>query len=70
MFIEKTVRKIVRFNLDDNADLESYNRLLQNPGARIINKDVYPQKVGHFEKDYSTEETHHIAFLEIEECSF
>ena len=70
MFVERTSRKLLRFDLNNPADLEEYNKHLQNPSVRIINKDVMQQTESHFEKDYSTTSTHHIAYLEVEECTF
>jgi hypothetical protein len=69
MLIEKTERKILRFDLNDAEDLEAYNRLLKNPAVKVIDKQVLEEKESHFEKDFSETSTHHIAYLEIEECS-
>jgi hypothetical protein len=70
MYIEKIIRKVIRFDLNAAADLEAYNQLLRNPSTRIIEKTILEQKESHFEQDYSTTETHHIAYLEVEECAF
>lgn len=69
MYIEKITRKLVRFDLNSAEELATYNQLLKDPSTRIIDKTVLEQKESHFEKDYSTTETHHIAYLEVEECS-
>ena len=69
MLIEKTVRRIVRFDLNNNEELEAYNLLLKNPAVKIIDKEVLEQKESHFEKDFSETTTHHVAYLEVEECS-
>lgn len=69
MFIEKSVRRLLRFDLNNPRELEDYNRYLQDPAVKIINKEIMQQTESHFEKDYSTTSTHHIAYLEIEECS-
>jgi hypothetical protein len=68
MLIEKTERRIMRFDLNDTADLERYNQLLKNPAIKIIDRQILEEKSGHFEKDFSESETHHVAYLEIEEC--
>lgn len=70
MFIEKAVRRLLRFDLNNPQELNDYNRYLQDPSVRIIDKEVMQQTESHFEKDYSTTTTHHIAYLEIEECTF
>lgn len=70
MFIEKTTRRMLRFDLNDESQLASYNQWLQNPAVKIINKEIMQQTESHFEKDYSTTTTHHIAYLEVEECGF
>lgn len=70
MFVEKTIRKLLRFDLNNPQELDDYNRYLQNPAIKIISKDVMTQTESHFEKDYSTTTTHHIAYLEVEECTF
>lgn len=69
MLIEKTERRIMRFDLNSAEDLESYNLLLKNPAVKIIDKQVLEEKESHFEQDFSETSTHHIAYLEIEECS-
>jgi len=69
MLIEKTVRSIRRFDLNNASDLEEYNRLLQNPAVKIIDRQILEEKEAHFEKDFSETSTHHVAYLEIEECS-
>ena len=69
MFVEKTVRRLLRFDLNNASDLEEYNRYLQDPAVKVISKDVMQQTESHFEKDYSTTTTHHIAYLEVETCS-
>jgi hypothetical protein len=70
VFIEKAVRKIYRLNLNENEDLKTYNEILQDPACTIVNQEIMPQTESHFEKDYSTTTTNHIAYLEVEECSF
>lgn len=70
MFIEKTTRRVLRFDLNDEGQLADYNRWLQNPSVKVIDKEVLQQTESHFEKDYSTTTTHHIAYIEVEECSF
>jgi uncharacterized membrane protein len=69
MLIEKTTRKILRFDLNSPEDLAEYNRLLANPAVKVIEKQVHEQKESHFEKDFSETSTHHVAYLEVEECS-
>jgi len=69
MLIEKTERKILRFDLSEADDLAEYNRLLKNPAVKIIDRQILEEKDSHFEKDFSETSTHHIAYLEIEECS-
>jgi hypothetical protein len=69
MLIEKTERKIVRFDLNSPEDLERYNELLKNLGTKIIDRTILEQKESHFEKDFSETSTHHVAYLEIEVCS-
>ena len=69
MLIEKTERRLVRFDLNSFEDLERYNALLRNPAVKIIHKDVMEEKETHFEQDFSESKTHHIAYLEVEECS-
>jgi len=68
MLIEKTERRIVRFDLSSAEDLENYNKLLRNPAIKVISEKVLEEKDSHFEKDFSETSTHHIAYLEIEEC--
>ena len=68
MLIERTIRRIVRFDLSSAEDLAEYNLLLKNPAVKIIDKQVMEEKDSHFEKDFSETSTHHIAYLEIEEC--
>lgn len=67
MFIETTTKKLLRFNLNDPEDLREYNRVIQNPKIKVVDKQILQQSESHFEKDYSTTTTHHIAYLEIEE---
>ena len=69
MLIEKTVRRIVRFDLNNADELAEYNLLLKNPAVKIIDKEVLEQKESRFEKDFSETTTHHVAYLEVEECS-
>lgn len=68
MLIEKTERRIVRFDLSNTEDLADYNKLLKNPAIKIISEKILEEKDSHFEKDFSETSTHHIAYLEIEEC--
>ena len=69
MLIEKTLRKLKRFDLNSEEDMALYNALLANPAIKIISREVMEEKDSHFEQDYSETKTHHIAYLEIEECS-
>lgn len=69
MFFEKTSRKVMTFNLNDTEELAAYNRVLQDPGVKVIDKQLVPQEESHFEKDFSEKRTNHVVILEIEECS-
>lgn len=72
MFIEKTERKIYRLDLNDDGELEEYNRLLKDPSIKIIDKQVLTTKENMVDMDArtSTSEDHIIALLEVEECGF
>ena len=63
------MRRLLRFDLNSPEDLEAYNRVLANPAIKIISKEIREQKESHFEKDFSETSTHHVAYLEVEECS-
>lgn len=67
MFLELSTKKLLRFNLNDPNDLREYNRVLQDPTTKVIDKQILQQTESHFEKDYSTTTTNHIAYLEVEE---
>ena len=68
MLVEKTERRLLRFDLNDPEELAEYNLILKNPAVKIIDKQVLEEKESHFEKDFSETSTHHIAYLEVEEC--
>lgn len=66
MFIEKVTRRLLRFDLNDPNDLREYNRYLGDPSVKIVDKQILQMSESHFEKDYSTTTTRHIAYLEVE----
>lgn len=71
MFLEKTTRKVLRFNLNSDEELREYNHWLQSPTTRILSRDHVSQSQSTFDRDngISTNETQYYVFLEVETCS-
>ena len=69
MLIEKTTRHSLRFNLHNAEERESYDRWLNDPSVKILDKKHEKIKQSEFHEDFSTTTEELWVYLEVERCS-
>ena len=68
MFVTRSKKHIVTFYLDDKADLEELDKLLNDPSINIVDKKFQTQSESTFEGESKTVIERPFVRVEYEEC--
>lgn len=69
MYVARTKREHITLILDNQADVETYNEILNDPSVKIIERKIVKKSESSFEEDMQVEIEQTILYLEIERCS-
>lgn len=67
--IEKTEKRVLRFNLHDAADRSDYEAWLNDPQVKVLDKRFEKMKESEFQEDFSTTSEEMWVYLEVEKCT-